>query len=198
LSSMLDESFSEKIAARKVSLGLVLGTLIIAGFIAFTLILQFWFKWIDLAQNLTDLWIWILYVAFGAGYTLINVSLWRSRKQKISDSAAPSSPETALNELAITQLMGLAHGGLVDALKANLRIIGTDLDIHCRTRLVAWTRVDANLRQRLITDSEEYDALDDLSKSLERRYQSFDTPAFEMWDNLCKGHYERLKRMGFV
>lgn len=90
---MSGQSFAERIAARQVSLGLVLGILIVACFAALTLILQFWLRWIDLSQNLTDLWIWILYVVFGAGFTLINVSLWRSRR---ASSSLESKPDNSI------------------------------------------------------------------------------------------------------
>jgi hypothetical protein len=113
-------------------------------------------------------------------------------------TSLPQRSETSdivLNEQMTSQVMGLARGGFREALRANLRIIGTDLELRLHTRLVVWFSVEPSLRERLITNKEEYDALEDLAKSLEHRSDSsYDTPDFDKWDNLCKAQYELLKR----
>jgi len=78
------QSLQDKIAAVKVSLALVLGLGIIIGLIIVTAYLQF-SNQIHLTENLTDLWLWILFTGMTAGFTLINAGiLWSSKGQVVT------------------------------------------------------------------------------------------------------------------
>jgi len=195
----MTESIYERIAGHQVSLSLalVLGIIGLVTLVALTIVFQ-WSKFMgfDLTQSFTEFWLWVLFAGSGVCLTLINYGLYRPKKTpKAEHEAQPSkTSDTMLNEEAMSQVMGLASGGLREALKVNLRIIGTDLENRLRTRLPVWFNVEPSLKERLITDKALYDALEDLSKSLEQRGESFDTPDFERWDNLCKAQYELLKR----
>jgi hypothetical protein len=191
----LAENIYEDIARRvvSVSLALIIGILGLAVLAILTIVFQY-FHWMgfDLTQSFTDIWLWILFTGSAVCVTLINYGLYRKRPQK--QEAPLETSETALDKQTMSQLTGLARGGFIEGLKANLHVIGIDLDTRGPTRLVLWAQIDPTVRRSLITDTEEYDALDQLWKSLEQRNANLYSPDFEMWDKLCKGHYERLKR----
>jgi hypothetical protein len=145
-----------------------------------------------------------LTVGVGAGVGMILVYLLTPyvdrlvEKRRRGVEGKSTLEETAQKERAITQLMGIARMGYRHELRDSLRMIGKDLDEHMPTRFVLWNGVEPGLKESLITYKPEYAALEDLSNSLDQRSNNFGKPDFDVRDNLCKNHYERLKRLGFV
>jgi hypothetical protein len=118
----------------------------------------------------------------------------------------PSFVETAksdtlgmvLNDRAASQLTSMARMKFRDDLKLNLHLIGEELEAgRIPPHSLSWEGTEPELKKGLITSKPEYDALDDFAKSL-IQCPDRDKPDFDVWSNLCKNHYERLKRLGLA
>jgi hypothetical protein len=112
--------------------------------------------------------------------------------------AKPGTLGMVLNDRAITQLTKMARRGYKDTLKLNLDLIGQELEGgRIPPKFISWDETEPELRKGLITSKPEYDALDDFAKSLTQCPRR-DEPNFDVMSNLCKTHYERLKRLGLA
>jgi len=201
---MPTESIYERIAGRQISLALVIGFLGIATLAALTVAFQ-WSRWMgfDLTQSFTDVWLWVLFTGSAVCVTLINYGLWQRKAPKNAQEEAltvekeSSPPEMALNDLAISQLWVYARMGFTNLLKMNLNMMG-DYFKNGRIpyRFKSWDDAEPELKKRLVAKP-EYDALDDFAKSL-TQCPRHDEPNFDVMSNLCKNHFERLKRLGLV
>jgi len=105
--------------------------------------------------------------------------------------------EAGLNDLSISQLWWNAKQGFMDLLKLNLKMMKEMFDDgRIPYRFKSWDETDPELKKRLVTNT-EYDALDEFAKSLTQCPRP-EEPNFDVMSQLCKTHYERLKRLGLV
>jgi hypothetical protein len=188
---MQSQSLAEKIASYRVSLGLVLGIAILVILIALTWVLQYSLKWIDLTQNLTDLWIWILYVGFGVGFTLINLGILKSRHKKPVEHALPEKvvaqlPEKQVGVISaaeilqsafaqsdglepeVTALLKLGYECLIKQNLLEMKPQFRNYDIN-PIYFKYWNDTKDKLKKELIDNKEIYDILENISRAVNDR-----------------------------
>lgn len=136
--------------------------------------------------------IWIAY----------QIGLWRNRKQKpteptpiVGDLTKPTSVLERLDRTELTTRAMLGYRGL---LKLDLLEIGPQLDSVKQLQFHSWNNTQPDLKKQIIGDDDLYNALQAFSSALNERNTSVGKLDFEIWNNSCKNHYDRLKQMGFV
>lgn len=184
---------------------------IILALVAIVFVKEGWLSMIDLSAAL----------AFVLVTSIVGVLFWgfkprivRYFRPDAASSVAPSQKNMkeaptaevqsglsgmVLNDRAVYQLVNMARTEFRDLLKLNIRMIGEELEAgRIPPHLLLWEQTESELKKGLITSKEEYDALEDLTKSLNQGTENRDKPDFDVWHNLCKNHFERLKRLGLV
>jgi hypothetical protein len=148
-------------------------------------------------------------LAFVLGYYIVShaykwVKMAKHAMQTMSAEPEPTAKaksdvsEPVLDERFMPNLVALARMKYKEMLRDNLRLVGQELDRKTSPRIITWDAADPEFKKYLITDEVQYDALKDFAKSLGQRRDNLGKPDFDVYDNLCKVQYERLKRLGLA
>ncbi len=199
------ESLSEKFN-RSVRISGILGLALLA---AIAIILE-QARVIDILANLTDIFTWIAAPIVGFCFGLIaKGGTWKgggklSLRQKpkatpmLIPEVQPYTPTPALEGLDRADLITRAMLGYRGLLKLDLLDIAKKFDNEEQLQFPSWNNTQPELKKQLIGDDDLYNALQDFSSSLNDRNNSVGKLNFEIWNNRCKNHYDKLIQWGFV